>query len=90
MENLQETTVQEAQVVTPTYDPNKKYSWTPQDQFMLSGGEFGLILNAFRSVLNTKEAATILMANQANTVIEEILAKAVESGMVKEAPEEQQ
>lgn len=88
MENLQENTVQEAQVVTPTYDPNKKYSWTPQDQFALSGGEFGLILNAFRAVLNTKEASTILMANQANTVIEEILAKAVESGMVKEAPEQ--
>lgn len=89
MENLQENTVQEAQVVTPTYDPNKKYSWTPQDQFALSGGEFGLILNAFRAVLNTKEASTILMANQANTVIEEILAKAVESGMVKEAEEQQ-
>jgi hypothetical protein len=87
MENLQETTVQEAQTVT-SYDPNKKYSWTPQDQFMLSGGEFGLVLNAFRAVLNTKEASTILMANQANTVIEEILAKAVESGMVKEAPEQ--
>ncbi len=82
MENLQEN-------VTPTYDPNKKYSWTPQDQFALSGGEFGLILNAFRAVLNTKEASTILMANQANTVIEEILAKAVESGMVKEAEEQQ-
>jgi hypothetical protein len=39
-------------------------------------------------VLNTKEATTILMANQANTVIEETLAKAVESGMVKEAPEQ--
>jgi hypothetical protein len=86
MENLQETTMQEAQT-TPSYDPNKKYTWTPQDQFILSGGEFGLVLNAFRSVLNTKEATTILMANQANTVIEEILAKAVESGMVKEAAE---
>jgi hypothetical protein len=71
-----------------TYDPNKKYSWTPEDQFTLSGGEFGLVLNALRSVLNTKEATTILMANQANTVIEETLAKAVESGMVKEAPEQ--
>lgn len=71
-----------------TYDPNKKYTWTPQDQFTLSGGEFGLILNTLRSVLGTQEAGRILMANQANTVIEEILAKAVESGMVKEAPEQ--
>jgi hypothetical protein len=72
-----------------TYDPNKKYSWTPEDQFTLSGGEFGLVLNALISVLNTKEATTVLMANQANNVIEEALAKAVESGVVKEAPAEE-
>jgi hypothetical protein len=72
-----------------TYDPNKKYSWTPEDSFTLSGSEFGLLLNALRAVLNTREAATILLANQANTTIEGILATAVESGVVKEAPEEQ-
>jgi hypothetical protein len=73
-----------------TYDPNKKYSWTPEDSFTLTGAEFGLLLNALRAVLNTREAATILLANQANTTIEGILASAVESGVVKEAPEEPQ
>ena len=72
-----------------TYDPNKKYSWTPEDQFTLTGAEFGLLLNALRAVLNTREAATILLANQANTTIESVLASAVEAGVVKEAPEEQ-
>jgi hypothetical protein len=72
-----------------TYDPNKKYSWTPEDTFTLSGSEFGLLLNALRAVLNTKEAATILLANQANTTIESVLASAVQSGVVKEALEEQ-
>jgi hypothetical protein len=72
-----------------TYDPNKKYSWTPQDQFTLSGGEFGLILNTLRSILGTREASTILMANQANNVIEGVLAAAVEAGSVKEAPEQE-
>jgi hypothetical protein len=72
-----------------TYDPNKKYSWTPQDQFILSGGEFGLILNTLRSILGTQEAGRILMANQANNVIEGVLAAAVESGSVKEAPEQE-
>ena len=72
-----------------TYDPNKKYSWTPEDTFTLSGSDFGLLLNALRAVLNTREAATILLANQANTTIESVLASAVEAGVVKEAPEEQ-
>jgi hypothetical protein len=71
-----------------TYDPNKRYTWTPNDKFELSGNEFGLILNAFRSVLNTEEAGRILLANEANQVVERILAKAVEADVVKEAPEE--
>jgi hypothetical protein len=75
---------------TNSYDPNKRYSWTPQDQFVMSGSEFGLMLNTFRAILNTPEAAKILMADQANRVVESVLAKAVESGQVKEAPEEEQ
>jgi|TARA_R110000868_G_scaffold259093_3_gene516820 hypothetical protein len=71
-----------------TYDPNKKYVWTPETQFILSGGEFGAVLNTLRAILNTQEAARILMANQTNTIVEEILAKAVENGDVKEAPEQ--
>ena len=73
-----------------TYDPNKKYTWTPNDQFTLNGGEFGLILNTLRSILNTQEAAKILLANQANDIIEGKLAQAVEAGVVKEAAEETQ
>ena len=72
-----------------TYDPTKKYSWTPEDTFTLSGAEFGLVLNALRAILNSQEAARILIANQANTTIEEILGKAVEAGVVKEAPQEE-
>lgn len=73
----------------PTYDPQKRYSWAPENSFCFSGAEFGLLLNTMRAVLNTPEAARILMASQANNVIESVLAKAVESGEVNEAPEEQ-
>ena len=72
---------------TPSYDPNKKYTWTPEDSFILSGGEFGLVLNALRSVLNTQEAARILIANEANKIVEGALQRAVESGVAKEAEE---
>jgi hypothetical protein len=70
-----------------TYDPSKRYTWTPTDKFELSGAEFGLILNTLRAVLNTEEAAKILLANQANEAIERVLAAAVEADVVKEAPE---
>ncbi|NBW33764.1 MAG: hypothetical protein EBR30_01765 [Cytophagia bacterium] len=68
-----------------TYDPNKRYTWTPNDKFELSGAEFGLVLNVLRAVLSTEEAAKILLASQANDAIERVLAKAVEADVVKEA-----
>ena len=70
-----------------TYDPNKRYTWTPDDKFEISGAEFGLILNSLRATISTPEAARILLANEANQAIENALAKAVEADIVKEAPE---
>ena len=71
-----------------TYDANKKYTWSPEDKFELSGRDFGLILNTLRAILNTEEAAKILLAQQANAAIEAVLAKGVEADFVKEAIEE--
>jgi len=80
---------EEENVVTQvaTYDPAKRYSWTPEDVFELSGDQFGMILNAFRSILGTPEAAKILLADKANEAIEKAMAIAVERGIVKESPE---
>jgi hypothetical protein len=73
-----------------TYDPSKRYTWTPATEFTLTGEQFGLILNSLRGVISTPEAARVLLAAQANDSLEAVLAKAVESGAVVEAPEEQQ
>jgi len=78
---------QEEAIVSPVYNPEKKYVWNTDDTFVISGGEFGVILNTLRAILNTPEAAKILLANQANTVVETALARAVENGTVSEAPE---
>ena len=72
----------------PVYNPEKKYTWTPEDPFILSGGEFGILLNSLRAILSTPDAQRILLADKANDIIENTLARAVESGIVKEAPEE--
>jgi len=68
------------------YDPNKRYSWGPEDRFELNGAQFGLVLNTLRSILNTEEAAKIILAQQANAAIEAVMAAAVEADIVKEAP----
>lgn len=69
------------------YDPNKRYTWGPEDKFEMNGREFGLILNSLRAILNTEEAAKILLAQQANAAIEGIMARGVESDIVKEVVE---
>jgi hypothetical protein len=71
-----------------TYNPNARYTWNPEDKFELTGSEFGLMLNAFRAILNTPEAGRILMASEANDAVERVLARAVEADIVKEVPQE--
>ena len=85
--NFDEVQQQEPQQQTPKFDPTKKYTWEKNSQFVLDGEQFGMLLNALRAVVNTKEAQTILLAKQAGDVLEETLAAAVEAGVVVELPE---
>lgn len=71
------------------YDPNKKYVWNPETEFVLKGAEFGAVLNTLRSFLSTAEAQRVLMASGTHELVESILASAVESGKVTESPEQQ-
>jgi predicted secreted protein len=71
----------------PKFDPNKKYTWEYGAEFVLNGKDFGMILNALRAVINTKEAQTILLAKQAGDALEEVLEQAVNAGIVVELPE---
>ena len=71
----------------PTYDPSKKYTWSTEHNFTISGGEFGVILNALRAVTNTPEAHAIFLADRAAGAVEAVLARGVEAGIVKEVEE---
>lgn len=66
--------------VVPEFDPNKKYRWTPETQFILGGAEFANLLNTTRAILSTEEAQTILAAQQASQTLETLLKGAVEDG----------
>lgn len=74
-----------------TYDPAKKYTWTPEDTFELSGAQFGLFLNTVRAYLSSEEAARFQLMIQANEVIEKLMIAGVEADIIKEveAPEAQ-
>lgn len=66
------------------YDANKRYTWTPEDAFTLSGAEFGLILNTVRAYMVSEEAARFQLMVKTNEAIESILSRAVEADVVKE------
>lgn len=76
--------MEENPVKGPKYDPSKKYRWEPGSNFLLSGEEFGIILNSLRAILNTPDAQRILLAEKASQSIDRVLARAVEVGIVKE------
>ena len=71
------------------YDRSKKYSWSNEGQITISGRDFGFLLNTIRSILNTEQAAQILLADRANDVIEGIMAEYVEKDVIKEVTEEE-
>jgi hypothetical protein len=85
--NFDEVQKQEPQPQSPKFDPNKKYTWNMDSKFELNGRDFGMLLNAMRAVINTKEAQTILLAKEAGDVLESTLAAAVETGVVVEVSE---
>jgi hypothetical protein len=65
-----------------SYDPSKPYVWSPDEQFVLTGQEFAAVLNAVRATLNLPQAPAILLADKANTAIDSIMAKSLESGKI--------
>ena len=83
----EEVNIQEPVQEPVKYDPNKKYTWNTDDIFVINGAEFGVILNSLRAQLATEEAARILLANRANNTVEQVLARSVEAGVIKEAEE---
>jgi hypothetical protein len=70
------------------YDPAKRYTWTPEDTFTISGQEFGLFLNTVRSYLSSEEAARFQLMMKANEVIEKIMVQGVEADIIKEVVED--
>jgi len=73
--------------IYPPYDPNKQYKWEPEDKFEISGKDFGLLLNTVRAILGTEQAAHIRLMLQCNDLIENLMAKNVEKGIIIEIPQ---
>jgi len=75
-------------IIIMSYDPTQKYVWSPDEKIELTGQEFAMVVNAVRSILNLPEAPAIILAEKANTALDNIMAKNVEVGKIKPAPTE--
>lgn len=84
MEILKDSVDSNVGTVNNQYDPSKKYQWTPEDTFTISGAEFALLLNSFRAILSSEESQKVLLAQKASDVLENQLKIAVETGRAKE------
>jgi hypothetical protein len=66
--------------VAPTFDPSKKYKWTPDTMFTMNGQEFAVMLNTLRGILSTDLAQSLFSAQNASESMENLLKSAVEDG----------
>jgi hypothetical protein len=66
------------------YDPNKQYKWNEEDEFILTGNQFGLMLNQVRSFLAKPESQEVMIAMKVEKEMAALLAAGVESGVVIE------
>lgn len=80
---MAKTTKVKQEVKKPVFDPQKRYRWTPEDTFELTGVEFALILN---QVLERKQK--LLQELEINNILEAKLKAAVENGVATEVTEQ--
>lgn len=70
------------------FDPNKGYKWQPTDTFWFSGEDYSVILATLRSILETKEAKTVFLAQEASEALQRALILSVERGVAQEFKED--
>lgn len=75
-------TKKEEEAVKTVFNPEKRYKWTPEDKFELSGVEFALMLN---QVLERKQK--LLQELEITSILENKLKIAVETGVAIEITE---
>jgi hypothetical protein len=65
------------------YDRSKMYGWTPDDTFVITGDQFGAIINVIRAISNI---IPVELIQAASVSIEKVMQHAVETGVAKEMP----
>lgn len=62
----------------PVYDPNVAYVWSPEDDFILDGNEFGLLFQTLKIQSHSNTELTPKQKVDAYNVLEGVLKLAVE------------
>jgi len=70
------------------YDPSKKYKWEHNDTFVMSGTDFGAIMNGLATFLHIY-GPPVKLAEQAFEAAQNALKYAVENGVAAEMPNEE-
>ena len=67
----------------PVFDENKNYEWKPEDEFVLSGDEFGFLFQTLKAEINGTNIGPKNKVSQYDILLS-ILKTAVEKGVAKE------
>lgn len=65
--------------------PNVAYQWKEDEQFILTGKEYELIINTVNAVLSTPESQKILLLSRVNEILQSKLEQAIKEDRAFEA-----
>lgn len=71
-------------VSTPTFDPKKDYSWTAEQEVLVTGLDYSLMYNMLTQELSTDESKLVLSKYQLHQRLAAILKREVEAGNFQE------
>lgn len=60
----------------PQYDPEKQYTWSKDERFIVSGNDFGHLLHSVRTMVAASE--------HASEIIEKLMTEGVANGQIIE------
>lgn len=79
--------IQEAEVITPVFEPGKNYAWKVDDELPITGGQLNQLHNTLHMVFNEDipDSKAWVMINALYKITSDIIKTGVEKNIIKEA-----
>lgn len=76
------------QIHMSKFNPNAEYKWNPNEEFTITGQEYGILRLLVRNVMECDEVGRVVYGMEVDKILGKIYKDGIESGKITEVPEE--